>query len=277
MIPILHPSNRAVITWRGFTCLFIMFEIFTITVKLFFRLSWDQNFPILGVQDIIIKTALIIDILLILNTGVYQSGTVVLSRKLIFKEFFRRAMLQDLISILVLFLPYFNPDNFDTNKPALLLSSNNLIKLLFIFKLKNVKMVLQVLEETLYFDETYEATLSLIKLILQVLFIAHWICCLWNLAAWIEIEKGNENWQTKAFYDGYDKSLVHWSREYLYASYWSLTTMITVGYGDISPKSDLEIIVSSLAMLFGCGFFAYAINSIGLIVEKFDLKHKNLR
>lgn len=246
-------------------------------MKLFFRQSWDQDFPILSFQEVIVKVALIIDILLILNTGIYQSGNVVLSRKLIFKEFLKKAMVQDLISLLVLFLPYFNSDNSASDKPALLLSSRNLIKLLFIFKLKNVKMVLHVLEETLYFDETYEATLSLIKLILQVLFIAHWISCLWNLAAWVEIEKGNDNWHSKAFYDGIDKSLVHWSREYLFSSYWSLTTMITVGYGDISPKSDLEIIVSSLAMLFGCGFFAYAINSIGLIVEKFDLKHKNLR
>jgi len=43
--------------------------------------------------------------------------------------------------------------------------------------------------------------------------------------------------------------------------------MITVGYGDILPTSDLEMIISVIIMLISCGFFAYAINSIGLIVQ----------
>lgn len=43
-------------------------------------------------------------------------------------------------------------------------------------------------------------------------------------------------------------------------------TMITVGYGDIVPVSDIETIVAILSMLIACGVFAYTVNAIGMII-----------
>lgn len=44
--------------------------------------------------------------------------------------------------------------------------------------------------------------------------------------------------------------------------------MITVGYGDILPINNTEMLVCLLMMFFSCGFFAYAINNIGMIVQE---------
>ena len=41
--------------------------------------------------------------------------------------------------------------------------------------------------------------------------------------------------------------------------------MCTVGYGDISPITNLEKIFVIVSTLFSCGVFAYAINTIGQI------------
>ena len=41
-------------------------------------------------------------------------------------------------------------------------------------------------------------------------------------------------------------------------------TMVTVGYGDVSAKNDLEVCVATIAMFISCGVFAFAINSIGI-------------
>ena len=41
--------------------------------------------------------------------------------------------------------------------------------------------------------------------------------------------------------------------------------MISVGYGDIVPESNSEIIPSIVIMLISCGVFAYSVNLIGIL------------
>lgn len=57
-----------------------------------------------------------------------------------------------------------------------------------------------------------------------------------------------------------------WYVDYIYAYYFSMTIMVTVGFGDISPKQYIELIVVSLVELVGTAFFGYMINVIGLTV-----------
>jgi len=42
--------------------------------------------------------------------------------------------------------------------------------------------------------------------------------------------------------------------------------MITVGYGDIVPSTDIERIFVIIITLLSCGVFAYSVNSIGSII-----------
>ena len=43
-------------------------------------------------------------------------------------------------------------------------------------------------------------------------------------------------------------------------------TMITVGYGDVTPKNNIELFFSIITMFLACGVFAFSINSIGSMV-----------
>ena len=43
-------------------------------------------------------------------------------------------------------------------------------------------------------------------------------------------------------------------------------TMVTVGYGDITPKNNLELIIANVTMFLACGVFAFSVNSIGVMV-----------
>ena len=46
-------------------------------------------------------------------------------------------------------------------------------------------------------------------------------------------------------------------REYLYSLYWSVTSLTTVGYGDITPNTTLELLIAVLAMIVGISFYGY--------------------
>jgi hypothetical protein len=55
---------------------------------------------------------------------------------------------------------------------------------------------------------------------------------------------------------------------YEYALYWSVTTMISVGYGDVTPVAPLEVIITIICMMMSCVMFAYSINSIWFIISE---------
>ena len=52
---------------------------------------------------------------------------------------------------------------------------------------------------------------------------------------------------------------------YLNALYFAFITCSTVGYGDISPNTDKEMIYGIFMTLISCGIFAYAVNTVGTI------------
>ena len=52
--------------------------------------------------------------------------------------------------------------------------------------------------------------------------------------------------------------------------YWAFTTMSGVGYGELTPATANERIVTTIMMMTSCGIFAYTVNSIGNIVSRFN-------
>ena len=56
------------------------------------------------------------------------------------------------------------------------------------------------------------------------------------------------------------------------ALYWTFTTMSTVGYGDITGGTLLEMTISIVLMIFGVCFFSFTIGSLASIFNRIDSK-----
>ena len=69
----------------------------------------------------------------------------------------------------------------------------------------------------------------------------------------------------------------NWFIQYIYAFYWCITTMSTVGYGDITVSNPNEVIILTSMMLFSCFVFAYSFNTIWTIISELDSIDKELR
>ena len=55
----------------------------------------------------------------------------------------------------------------------------------------------------------------------------------------------------------------------MHAYYFSTVTMVTVGYGDILPVNNQEIILCISNIFIACGVFGYSMNMIGQIIQEF--------
>ena len=55
--------------------------------------------------------------------------------------------------------------------------------------------------------------------------------------------------------------------KYIYSLYFTLTTMLTVGYGDISPVNVNEILVILIVQIVGIATYGFIISEIGHIIS----------
>jgi voltage-gated potassium channel Kch len=64
---------------------------------------------------------------------------------------------------------------------------------------------------------------------------------------------------------------------YINAIYFSIITMVTVGYGDITPQNIREKIYLIIMTLFSSINFAYVVNTIGTIFTEIANKENKLK
>lgn len=69
----------------------------------------------------------------------------------------------------------------------------------------------------------------------------------------------------------YDESIVEdTTTTYIKALYWSITTLTTVGYGDITPETNLQIIYTMIVQILGVGIYGYIIGNVANVLSKKD-------
>lgn len=164
------------------------------------------------------------------------------------------------------------------------------LKILRIFKisklLKGANLLKNLDPDTLDLIEDFLATgatrsiLRILRLVFIVGFVAHIMACFFIYFGKQSRLYGKDSWflHERKEYRAKQTERGHAvMRIYLAAYYYSITTMTTIGYGDVHPWSDTERILVIILEIFGTFVFAYVISNFTSIVTLEDGNEKARR
>ncbi|XP_059635050.1 potassium channel AKT1-like [Cornus florida] len=139
--------------------------------------------------------------------------------------------------------------------------SYGLFSMLRLWRLRRVGALFARLEKDRNFNYFW---VRCAKLIFVTLFAVHCAGCFYYLLA-AHYPDPTKTWIGAAMENFHQQSI--WIR-YVTSMYWSITTLTTVGYGDLHPQNTREMVFDIFYMLFNLGMTAYLIgNMTNLVVH----------
>ena len=186
-----------------------------------------------------------VDIVLNFRTPIVKAREVLTSRREIAREYLKTWFVIDFLAAIPFDLLVAGA------LPATSLTFRvlRLLRLTRVFRLVHLAALMRKWQHSQIFNPS---VLRLGFFLFWVMMFAHWIACGWLALGGAEMSRGE-------------------SFAYLQSLYWTLTTLTTVGYGDITPDTAEQIIFTMLAMLLGVAVYGYVIGNVASLLANIDV------
>jgi len=113
--------------------------------------------------------------------------------------------------------------------------------------------------------------LRIVNVGIGVALATHIVACAWFLTAAVDAFPPG-NWAETAGIVGAQPV-----DQYVRSLYWTITTMTTVGFGDITPARTVEYVVAMVVMLMGASLYAFVIGSIASLLSGLNAERTRYR
>ncbi|RQM22402.1 hypothetical protein B5M09_008796 [Aphanomyces astaci] len=264
----LNPESGFKIKWDLGLALCVFYTSCVVPVRISFSLDATGFFYFFECG---IDFCFFLDILLSFRTGLIDptTGHVYYNKRQIVRSYLRGWFGIDLVSTLPLefIAKHLYPEatassSSNTLQSAKILRGLKLIRLLKLVRIRKIGQMISKLEEEVFANQS---VLSLVKILLFLLFLAHLVACVWFYVAQIS----TYSWSNTLGYMINDHPNMV-TLQYLSSLYWAIVTMTTVGYGDITPKTKTELIIAMFVMIIGVSMFGYVIGNITSLVDNIN-------
>eukprot|EP00931_Biecheleriopsis_adriatica_P060870 TRINITY_DN36564_c0_g1_i1.p1 TRINITY_DN36564_c0_g1~~TRINITY_DN36564_c0_g1_i1.p1 ORF type:complete len:839 (-),score=146.86 TRINITY_DN36564_c0_g1_i1:84-2600(-) len=228
---ILHPEAKLRLLWIAPAFLFILAEAFLVPFLLCFSVKPDPSGP-LGISLRIIDLYFIIDIFITFFTGYRdRNGCLVNAPGRIARHYIRGWLLLDATAA----IPWSwigEGEQFQALTRSLKVL--RLLRMARLLRLAKMRQLIEAAETFLEGDYSAELVLGFGKVVLLLCAVTHWGACVWHAAG--EEDGGWVAETAKVF----GVSSPDIETRYTWSLYFTLTTLTTVGYGDVTPGTTRE-------------------------------------
>lgn len=249
LIPLFSQGKQIFIVWNLIMILFCFYYFFIIPVEFCFQFHFHMECYFCFIFEIFSILLFSADIFLRFNVTIYEHGNEVRSRKKILINYLRSEFFCDILCVAGVIVHITS-------------ISVGIIEFLILLKVARFSQCFDFIEQQYVFSNYYEGILNIFRLIFKILAIAHFLACFFFLFSQylIQIDNSLDSWIISTDLVGKP-----WYAIYLNGFYWAITTLATVGYGDITPRNNPEKMFCIVVMLLGGGIFAYNINRLSNI------------
>lgn len=273
--PVVIPDNKVAVSWEVLGLVFLVFDLITIPYRICFDSPAEDIWK--AFEDIT-TIFFLIDLSLQFFLAYQLKSNWVREPRKIIKKYLKSMFLFDAMAS----FPWTWVVGSGSQGTRLIrvLRFARLTRLARVMKLNKVFQRLEELAELFYWGAF---CVGLMRMLLTMVLLCHFSACLWFLVGasglpescqktpWnCDIENGQYwswlidiNWQDPAWRGGHPKLLM-----YTHSVYWAMTTMTTVGYGDLHPLSKTEKIFGVFMLLLAIMAFSACCGQVTGLVAK---------
>eukprot|EP00929_Paragymnodinium_shiwhaense_P007395 TRINITY_DN111296_c0_g1_i1.p1 TRINITY_DN111296_c0_g1~~TRINITY_DN111296_c0_g1_i1.p1 ORF type:complete len:947 (-),score=98.98 TRINITY_DN111296_c0_g1_i1:133-2973(-) len=266
-LPIFHPEAQFVLVWLIVGCVMISYEIFTAPFFFAFEVYPAMNSTSEGymmyILASIVNSYFLLDMVLVFRTAIRDSRNRLVSRSgAIAKRYSQTWLCFDILTA----IPW---EWIDVRRSRVTrMTKLRFLRVIRFFRcarILHLTRVLSLSNRVQFFVESHAVKQFLHILVLAFVGVAlvHWLACIWvflgrnSTSGWMDTISGiNEDLRTDDI-----------SVQYVVSLYYVLTTMTTVGYGDISPVTIPEMLFGVFLLLISCLVFAWLTGSIFEVIQ----------
>eukprot|EP00210_Caulerpa_lentillifera_P001188 g1144.t1 len=266
---VIYPTSTFRTRWDLYMLVLFVYVCVISPYTICFGIEAPLSSP-LGVLDMLVNVSFGFDIFLNFRTAyIDENNRPILDRRKIAAAYSKSWLLIDTVSILPL-------DSLVTNKSLgffKLFKATRIVKIVKILRLLKIVKMLRIVKiptqlrhlETMF----NRGVLRLITFMSAAILVTHLCACFFYYASYLE---------------GFDPDTWVWISnleassnfdKYVTALYWSMSTLTTVGYGDVIPGNSTEKIMSMIGMVIGVTVFAYFMGSMSSMMS--SLNNTNTR